>query len=42
MDKFILSIDQGTTSSKIVLYDKNFNIFDSIKKELKQHFPKDG
>ena len=42
MKKFILSVDQGTTSSRVVLYDSNFKIFDSINKEFKQYFPKNG
>ena len=42
MKQYILSIDQGTTGSKVVLYDNNFNIFDLIKKDIKQFFPKNG
>tara|TARA_Y100000590_G_scaffold340132_1_gene387850 strand:- start:4415 stop:5902 length:1488 start_codon:yes stop_codon:yes gene_type:complete len=42
MKKFILSIDQGTTSSRVVLYDLKFQIFDSIQKEFEQYFPKNG
>ena len=42
MKKFILSIDQGTTSSRVVLYNLNFRIHDLIYKEFKQYFPKDG
>ena len=42
MKKFILSIDQGTTSSKVVLYNTNFKTVDSIQKEFKQYFPKNG
>ena len=42
MKKFILSIDQGTTSSRVILYDRNFSVIDSIYKELSQHFPKNG
>ena len=42
MKKFILSIDQGTTSSRIVLYNSKFKKIDSVKKELTQFFPKNG
>ena len=42
MKKFILSIDQGTTSSRVILYDRNFFVIDSLHKELNQYFPKDG
>ena len=42
MKKYILSIDQGTTSSRVVLYDNNFLIRDVLQKEFTQFFPKDG
>ena len=42
MNKFILSIDQGTTSSRVVIYDKNFIVIDSLQKDVDQFFPKDG
>jgi Glycerol kinase len=42
MKKYILSIDQGTTSSRVVLYDNKFKICSILQKELKQYFPKDG
>ena len=42
MKKFILSIDQGTTSTRAILFDERFNIFTSDQLEFKQLFPKDG
>ncbi len=42
MKKFIISIDQGTTSSRVVLYDEKFKIKSIQQKEFKQYFPKDG
>ena len=42
MKKFILSIDQGTTRSKVVLYNNNFKKIDILQKEFNQSFPKDG
>jgi glycerol kinase len=42
MKKFILSIDQGTTSSRVILYDSKFCKIDSVNKELTQFFPKNG
>ena len=42
MNQFILSIDQGTTSSRVVIYDKNFIVIDSLQKDVNQFFPKDG
>ncbi len=42
MKKFIISIDQGTTSSRVVLFDtKGFIQFIS-QYEFKQHFPRNG
>ena len=42
MNKYFLVIDQGTTSSRIVLYNKKFEIFDIVQKEFKQYFPNEG
>ena len=42
MKKYILAIDQGTTSSRVVLYDVKFKIKSIEQKEFKQYFPKDG
>ena len=42
MKRYILVIDQGTTSSRVVLYNKNFKIFDILQKEFKQYFPDEG
>ncbi len=42
MQKYILSIDQGTTSSRVILYNKDFKKIDTLQKEFKQYFPKDG
>jgi glycerol kinase len=42
MEKFILSLDQGTTSSRALLFDKGGNIRSVAQKEFKQIFPKPG
>ena len=42
MKKYILAIDQGTTSSRVVLYDSRFKIKSIEQKEFKQYFPNDG
>ena len=42
MKKYILVIDQGTTSSRVVLYNKKFEIFDIVQKEFNQYFPNEG
>lgn len=38
----ILAIDQGTTGSRAVLYDKNASIIASSYREFRQYFPKPG
>ena len=42
MQKYILSIDQGTTSTRSMVFDNEFKIIGSSQKEFKQFFPKDG
>lgn len=42
MKKFILSIDQGTTSSRVVIYNNRFTVIDSVQKDFDQFFPKNG
>ena len=40
--KHILAIDQGTTSTRSVLFDAAGHICDSSQQEFKQYFPADG
>ena len=40
--KYILSIDQGTTGSRAVIYDKNGKKIASAYEEFPQYFPKPG
>ena len=42
MEKFILALDQGTTSSRALLFNKSGNIRSVAQKEFKQIFPKPG
>ncbi|MGD6891458.1 glycerol kinase GlpK [Bacillus mobilis] len=42
MKKYILSLDQGTTSSRAILFNKKGEIVHSAQKEFTQHFPKPG
>jgi len=42
MAKFILSIDQGTTSSRAILFDQNGNVCFTAQQEFTQIFPEDG
>lgn len=42
MTKVYLAIDQGTTSSRAILFDKNGNSFLSAQQEFRQIFPHPG
>ena len=42
MEKYILSIDAGTTSSRAILFDKNANPVEIAQYEFNQIFPKEG
>ncbi len=42
MSKFILSFDQGTTSSRAILFDHQGQIHGIAQKEFTQHFPQPG
>lgn len=42
MEQYILTIDQGTTSSRAVIYNKKAETVGSSQKEFPQYFPKDG
>ena len=39
---YILAIDQGTTSSRAILFDKEMQITSKAQEEFKQHFPASG
>lgn len=40
--KFILALDQGTTSSRAILFNKQGAVVAVAQKEFRQHFPKPG
>ncbi len=40
--KYILSIDQGTTSSRAILFNRAVEIKGVAQKEFEQHYPQDG
>ena len=40
--KYILALDQGTTSSRAILFDQKGNIQGMAQQEFEQHFPKPG
>ena len=39
---YILALDQGTTSSRAIIFDENSNILTVAQKEFTQFFPKPG
>lgn len=41
-EKMIIALDQGTTSSRAVLFDHQADIVDVVQEEFTQHFPKPG
>ncbi|HAC15045.1 MAG TPA: glycerol kinase [Bacteroidetes bacterium] len=42
MDQFILALDQGTTSSRAILFDQKGNMVSSAQKEFRQIYPQPG
>jgi len=42
MAKYILAIDQGTTSSRVIIFNQEGKIVSFHQKEFKQYFPKPG
>ena len=42
MKKYILAIDQGTTSTRTILYNHDSKVVMSAQKEFKQYFPHPG
>ena len=42
MAKYILAIDQGTTSSRAMIIDENLNIVSSFQQEVDNTFPHPG
>ena len=42
MEKFILALDQGTSSSRAIVFDHDGNICSVAQQEFTQHFPKPG
>jgi glycerol kinase len=42
MSRYILGIDQGTTGTKVIIFDRKANIVSEAYSEFKQYFPQDG
>jgi glycerol kinase len=40
--RYILAIDQGTTSTRSIIFDSNMAVIASAQKEFPQHFPQSG
>lgn len=42
MSTFVLAMDQGTTSSRAIIFDETFNIVGRAQQEFQQFFPQSG
>ncbi|KIC93992.1 glycerol kinase GlpK [Flavihumibacter solisilvae] len=42
MSKYVLALDQGTTSSRAILFDRKGQIIRQAQKEFTQHYPQPG
>ena len=42
MKQYVIALDQGTTSSRAILFDRDQNIIAMGQKEFPQHYPKAG
>ena len=42
MEQYIMALDQGTTSSRCIIYDKKGNAVSISKQEFTQYFPDNG
>jgi glycerol kinase len=42
MSKFFLALDQGTASSRAILYDQSFNFIAKAQLDITQYYPREG
>ena len=42
MGRYVMALDQGTTSSRCILFDNEGQIQSLAKKEFTQHYPRPG
>ncbi len=42
MKRYVIALDQGTTSSRCIIFDQGCNIICIKQREFAQHFPRDG
>ena len=40
--QYVMALDQGTTSSRAIVFDKSGNVIASSQREFKQHYPEAG
>ena len=40
--KYVVALDQGTTSSRAIVFDQDANIVATSQREFTQHYPKAG
>ena len=40
--KYLMALDQGTTSSRCIIFNRNGHVIASASKEFPQHFPQTG
>ena len=40
--RYLLALDQGTTSSRAILFDDQQNILEVAQQEFAQHYPREG
>jgi glycerol kinase len=42
MQRYVLAIDQGTTSTRAILFDEEMRIAAVAQEEFPQHYPRSG
>ena len=42
MEKYLLAIDQGTTSTRAIIFNKQGQIIYQAKEEIEQFYPQNG
>ncbi|MGE5160388.1 MAG: FGGY family carbohydrate kinase, partial [Betaproteobacteria bacterium] len=42
MSKYVLALDQGTTSSRAIVFDRRGSLVATAQKEIQQIFPRPG
>ena len=42
MKRYLLALDQGTTSSRCIVFDREGNIRSQVNRQFRQFYPQDG